>query len=321
MESRNHRWKTDLWIDWCPGCGNFGILTAEVEAFKELGLDPTKTVIVSGIGCSAKIAHYINANGVHTLHGRAIPFAMGIKLANPNLVVVVNGGDGDLLGIGMGHFVALGRRNLDIVIILHNNGVYGLTKGQASPTLRRGIKTKALTKPNIQDAVNPIAVALASGYTFVARSYAFDIEHLKEIIKKAIQHRGSALIDVLQPCVAYNNVYTKEFYEKRIYKLEETPDWDPIVKEPDPEEVEEKVSKAWIKAMEWEEKIPIGIFYWNPHVDSFEERIKAEIPEYLANPPAIQEISDKEGRSIIDLEAFRVLFSKKIIHIKKNFQN
>ncbi|MHA1616659.1 MAG: 2-oxoacid:ferredoxin oxidoreductase subunit beta [Candidatus Njordarchaeales archaeon] len=317
MANKQHNWRTQVWIDWCPGCGNYGILNAEILALRELGLDPTKTVIVSGIGCSAKTPHFINANGVHTLHGRGIPFAMGIKLANPNLTVIVHGGDGDLLGIGMAHFVALGRRNLDITVILHNNGVYGLTKGQASPTLRKGLKTKALTKPNIQDAVNPVAVALATGYTFVARSYAFNTKHLKEIIKKAIQHKGSALIDVLQPCVTYNNIYTKEYYEERIYLLEEEPSWDPVVRKPDEEEVITKLSNAWIKSMEWEDRIPIGIFYQNPYVDTFEERIRNEIPDYFENPPAKQPINTEENLPIIDTNAFKTIFSEKIVKIKK----
>jgi len=162
-------YQSDIWNDWCPGCGDFGIVAAMYRAFSELDLPPEKTVIVSGIGCSGKTPHFVKVNGVHTLHGRAIPFATGIKLANPELTVIVNGGDGDLLGIGVGHFVALGRRNIDLTIILHNNTVYGLTKGQASPTLRRGLRPKALPKPNIQDAVNPISLALASGFTFVAR--------------------------------------------------------------------------------------------------------------------------------------------------------
>lgn len=312
----NHNWKTSLWIDWCPGCGNFGIIMAEIQAFRELGLDPTQTVVVSGIGCSGKTPHYINSNGVHTLHGRAIPFAMGIKLANPNLTVVVNGGDGDLLGIGAGHFVALGRRNLDITVILHNNGVYGLTKGQAAPTLGRGIRTKALAKPNIHDAINPIALALASGYTFVARSYAFDLKHLREIIKKAIKHKGSALVDVLQPCITYNNIYTKEYYEERIYKIEDE-GWDPTVKSLDPEEVEEKLSAAWKKAMEWEKRIPIGIFYENPHVESFEERIQREIPNYLENPPAKQTIMSKDGKTIVTRRDFLRIFKEKIVIINR----
>ncbi|AGK60347.1 2-oxoacid:acceptor oxidoreductase, beta subunit, pyruvate/2-ketoisovalerate family [Archaeoglobus sulfaticallidus PM70-1] len=240
------KYKTDLWIDWCAGCGNFGILSAIYRAFSELNLDPRKTVLVSGIGCSGKIPHFVNVNGVHTLHGRAIPFAVGIKLSNPELTVMVNGGDGDLLGIGAGHFVSLGRKNVDITVILHNNGVYGLTKGQASPTLDYGLKTKALAEANRLYPLNPITLAIVSGYTFVARSYALKPEHLKEIIKKGINHRGSALIEVLQPCVTYNNIHTWKYYSERIYELESDSGLD--------------FSEAIEKSKE-KERIPIGIFY------------------------------------------------------------
>jgi len=315
MVSDPSKWKTDLWIDWCPGCGNFGIVNAEKLAFAELDLDPTKVVVVSGIGCSGKIMQYINANGVHTLHGRAIPFAMGIKLANPELTVLVNGGDGDLLGIGMGHFVALGRRNLDIVVILHNNGVYGLTKGQAAPTLGRGIKTKALAKPNIQDAVNPITVAISSGYTFVARSYAYNIKHLKETIKKAIRHKGAALIDVLQPCVTYNNIYTRQYYENRLYDLSTDPNWDPIVNTANVKEVEMKIEQANKKALEREERIPIGVFYQNSYVPTFEERLKKEIPSYFDSPPAKDAISTDDEKPVINRKFFIEIFKEKVVNV------
>jgi len=178
--------------DWCPGCGDFGILRAEEMAIQELGVDYKKVVLVSGIGCSGKLPHFVSlpVSGVHTLHGRAITFATGIKLANPELEVIVNVGDGDGLGIGAGHFVNAGRRNVDFTVIVHNNGVYGLTKGQASPTLRRGEKTKSLPKPNINDAINVIALALTAGYTFAARTYAYDVKLTKDIIKAAIRHKG-----------------------------------------------------------------------------------------------------------------------------------
>lgn len=142
-EIKPEHFRSPIWNDWCPGCGDFGILSAMYQAFAELKLKPLDLVVVSGIGCSGKTPHYINAGGVHTLHGRALPFAQGIKIANPNLTVVVNVGDGDLLGIGSAHFVAMGRRNIDIVVIMHNNTVYGLTKGQASPTLRLGAHLEA----------------------------------------------------------------------------------------------------------------------------------------------------------------------------------
>jgi len=302
-------YQSDIWNDWCPGCGDFGIVAAMYRAFAELNLPPEKTVVVSGIGCSGKTPHFVKVNGVHTLHGRAIPFATGLKLANPELNVVVNGGDGDLLGIGAGHFVALGRRNIDLTIILHNNTVYGLTKGQASPTLKRGLRPKALPKPNIQDDVNPISLALASGFTFVARGYSMMTEHLKELIKRAIQHKGAALIDVLQPCVTYDNIHTVEYYKKRVYKLEDA-GWNPVVEKI--EEKEEKIIKAWIKSQEYDDKIPIGVFYQDPFTPSFEERIKERIPSYLGTPPSRQKI-DREGKTIIDDEAFKKIFSHYIV--------
>ena len=305
--------RTDVWVDWCPGCGNFGILNATQRAIVELGLEPNKIVIVSGIGCSGKTPHFINVNGVHTLHGRAIPFATGIKIANPELTVIVHGGDGDLLGIGAGHFVALGRRNLDITVVMHNNGIYGLTKGQASPTLFRGEQTKALPKPNIQDAVNPIALALASGYTFVARTYSLNIKHYIETLKMAIQHRGSAFIDVLQPCVVYNDIYTKDFFKERIYVLEED-GWDPIVEPGTPmETIEEKINNAIQKSLEWGDKIPIGIFYMNKAVPEFGERLNTLIDNYTSIPPAKQPIAREDGKPIITNEDFRELFSRYII--------
>ncbi|KUO93705.1 MAG: 2-oxoacid:ferredoxin oxidoreductase subunit beta, partial [Caldivirga sp. JCHS_4] len=241
------------------------------------------------------------------LHGRAIPYAMGVKLADPGLEVVVNGGDGDLLGIGVGHFVSAGRYNVDMTIILHNNGVYGLTKGQASPTLPRNVKTKALPKPNIKDALNPIVLALASGYTFVARSYAYDTRHLKEVIKAAIRHKGLALVDVLQPCPTYNDINTKEWYEKRIRKLEDEK-WDPVVK--DPKEADEKKFRAMEKANEWGDRIYVGIFYQNEHVPTYEERMLSRISNYLELPPAKQAIeADGYSLTVIDsiLEKRRVV--------------
>ena len=317
MASSLARYKTDVWSDWCPGCGDFGIVAAMQKAFAELDLDPAQTVIVSGIGCSSKTPHFINANGVHTLHGRAIPFATGIKLANPSLTVIVNGGDGDLLGIGAGHFVAVGRRNIDITVILHNNQVYGLTKGQASPTLRRWEQVKSLPRPNIQDAVNPIALAIASGFTFVARGYALWVDHLKEIIRAAIRHRGTALVDVLQPCVTYNNLYTADFYKGRLYKLEEEPGWDPVVHENSIEEVEEKIARAWDKALEWGNRIPVGVFYVNPHVETFEDRIAKLNPLYSESPVARQPIAGEDGRPLVGVEEFKKIFGKYIVEVER----
>ena len=207
--------KTTVHNDWCPGCGDFGILNAVQMALAEMNVDPTQAVIVSGIGCSGKVSHFVKTYGVHTLHGRSLPFATGIKLANPNLQVIAEGGDGDGLGIGAGHFVNSGRRNVDMVYIVHDNEVYGLTKGQAAPTMKLGMKTKSLPLPNMNQAINPLMLAIASGYTFVARAYAYDVRHLKDTIIKAVKHKGFAFLDVLQPCPTYNDIQTKEYWAAR----------------------------------------------------------------------------------------------------------
>jgi len=307
-------YRTDVHNDWCPGCGDFGILSAVQMALADLQIPPSKVAIFSGIGCSGKTPHYINAYGIHTLHGRALPYAIGAKLANPELTVIITGGDGDGLGIGVGHFVSAGRRNVDITYILHDNGVYGLTKGQASPTLQRGLKTKSLPRPNINDAINPIAIAICSGYTFVARGYAYDTRHLKEIIKQAINHKGSAFIDVLQPCPTYNDITTKEWFGgedridpetkkpiPRVYKMEEE-GYDGEVKTPDPEEARQKIEQAIRKSFEWGDRIPIGVFYRNPFIPSYEERIASRIPNYFRDYPAKQKIADENGRPLARIE-------------------
>ncbi|MCW4007624.1 MAG: 2-oxoacid:ferredoxin oxidoreductase subunit beta [Candidatus Bathyarchaeota archaeon] len=303
----------EVYADWCPGCGDFGIMNALQMAFAELGLEPHQIVLVSGIGCSGKEAHNVKCYGVHTLHGRTLPFAMGIKVANPNLEVLAIGGDGDGLGIGAGHFVNAGRRNLDMTYIIHNNGVYGLTKGQASPTLRLGVQTKSLPKPNINEAINSIGLAIISGFTFAARSYAYDVRHLKDTIKQAIQHKGLAFIDCLQPCPTYNNVTTKEWYagedrkdasgkpQPRLYKLEET-GFDPVVH--DWAEDFQKKMAALDKAREWGDRIPIGVFYKNELEPTFQDRLTSRIPFYMQRPPAKQKLCDENGFSTVDLSEF-----------------
>jgi 2-oxoglutarate ferredoxin oxidoreductase subunit beta len=312
--------KTDVFADWCPGCGDFGIMTALQMALAELGLQPHQVVLVSGIGCSGKEAHNVKAYGVHTLHGRTLPFATGIKVANPDLEVIAIGGDGDGLGIGAGHFVNTGRRNLDITYIIHDNGVYGLTKGQASPTLKLGVKTKAIPKPNINQALNPIALAIITGYTFVARSYAYDVQHLKDTIIEGIRHKGLAFIDVLQPCPTYNDINTKEWYagedrkdsetgkaKSRLYKLTDV-GYQPIVQKED-DDFTKKIA-ALNKAQEWGDRIPIGVFYKNELEPTFLERINHRIPFYMTNPPAKQVIGDAAGVSNADLtEMFEELMT------------
>jgi len=302
---------TEVHVDWCPGCGDFGILRTIQMALAELRLEPHRVALVSGIGCSAKTIHYVRTYGVHTLHGRALPFATGIKLANPNLKVLCVSGDGDGLGIGGGHFVNAGRRNLDMLYVIHDNGVYGLTKGQAAPTLKLGVQTKSLAHPNINDAVNPIWLALAAGATWVARGYSYDVKHLRDLIVQGIQHKGYAFLDVLQPCPTYNDINTKEWYGgedrkemnagralPRVYKMEDE-DFDPVVR--DASEIENKATQALEKALEWGDRIPIGVFYRNGLVPTYEERIQQRIPAYFEKPPSLQRIAGPHGEPLTDL--------------------
>jgi 2-oxoglutarate ferredoxin oxidoreductase subunit beta len=282
-------------------------------ALADMALEPHNVVIVSGVGNAAKLPHFVKANGVHTLHGRLLPFAMGIKVANPHLEVIGVGGDGDGLGIGAGHFVNAGRRNIDMCYLLHNNGVYGLTKGQASPTLKLGVQTKSLPNPNINDAINPVALAVTAGYTFVARSYAFDLNHLKNTIIQGIQHKGLALVEILQPCPPYNDINTKDWYsgedrkdangkpQPRLYKLEESALT--LVVHDEGELFKKKVA-AMEKAQEWGDRIPIGVFFQNPLEPTFQDRFTKRIPFYLENPPAKQQLKDENGASNVDLSAF-----------------
>ena len=305
-------YKTDVHNDWCAGCGDFGITNSVQMALADLQIPRHKASIFSGIGCSGKTSHFINVNGIHTLHGRVLTFAQGAKIANPELTVIAIGGDGDGLGIGAGHFVAAGRRDVDMTYIIFNNGVYGLTKGQASPTLKLGLKTKSLPTSNINYAVNPIALAIASGFTFVARGYAYDVRHLKELIKAAIKHNGLAFLDVLQPCPTYNDINTRDWYAgitdlddasrkatPRIYKLEDT-GYDPVVHYSEEAELNEKITQAMIKSTEGDYKIPIGVFYQNSIISSYDQRIADHIPNYIENPPAAQPI-EKNGKAITNI--------------------
>jgi 2-oxoglutarate ferredoxin oxidoreductase subunit beta len=296
-------YKTDIHNDWCPGCGDFGILNAIQMALADMQVPLHRATIFSGIGCSGKTPHFIHTYGIHTLHGRVLPFAQGAKLSNPDLEVLAVGGDGDGLGIGAGHFVSSGRRNVDMVYIIFNNGVYGLTKGQASPTLKLGMKTKSLSQPNVSNSVNPIALALVAGFTFIARGYSYDVRHLKDLIRKAVEHKGLAFLDILQPCPTYNDINTKEWFQgldnvdpetgkqmPRTYKLEDT-EYDGVIHEP--EEINTKIAQVIERSNEWGSKIPIGIFYQNEHIPTYQERIVARIPNYMEYPPSKQDISDE----------------------------
>ncbi len=288
--------------DWCPGCGDFGILAALQQALAKLGRKPHEVVVVGGIGCSGKAQYYVNAYGVHTLHGRPLPYATGIKLANPKLTVVVVSGDGDSLAIGAGHFVNGGRRNVDLTYIMFNNEVYGLTKGQASPTLPLGLQTKSLPEPNMQGKINPLMLAFTSGYTWIGRGYALKVRQLADLIAEAIAHPGLAFLDVLQPCPTYNNLHTKEWYDERVYSIQDE-GYDPVIPEDaDEATVQEKLLQFAAKAYEWGDRIPTGVFLVNRSVPTFEERLAQRIPNYFQAPPALRPIADAEGKSLARLE-------------------
>jgi len=284
-------YKAEIHNDWCPGCGDFGILSAVQMALGKLQIPPHRTAIVSGIGCSGKLPHYMHTYAFHTLHGRAIPAATALKLANHDLTVIAVGGDGDGYGIGAGHFVNGGRRNLDITYVVMNNDVYALTKGQAAPTIQKGMRTKSMPEESIMEAINPILLALASGYTFVARGYALDIKSLADLIAQGIQHKGSALIDVLQTCPTYNDLHTKSYYaeqvnaQPRLYKLEET-DYDPVVHDPDdPVEMAQKKAQALVKSQEPGGRIALGVYY-KLEVPTYIDYLKNKIPGLNENPLA-----------------------------------
>lgn len=234
---------------WCLGCGNYGIWNSLKKTFVKLKLMPYEILIVYGIGCSGNGTNYIRTYAFHSLHGRALPVATGAKLANHKLNVLIMGGDGDGVGIGGNHFIHTCRRNIDMTYILHNNKVYGLTTGQTAPTSDRGFRTKSTPSGVLERPVDPVALALISGATFVARGFSGDTGHLMDIMRKAIKHKGFSFIEVLQPCVTFNKINTYDFYRGRIYKLEELKDYD-----------KSNLYEAIKKSME-EERIPTGIFY------------------------------------------------------------
>jgi 2-oxoglutarate ferredoxin oxidoreductase subunit beta len=247
---------------WCPGCGNFGILKALNKALVELGIEPHKVLLVSGIGQAGKLPHYTRGNVFNSLHGRPVPPAIGAKIANPTLVVIAISGDGDAYGEGGNHFIHAARRNHDITYLVHNNQVYGLTKGQASPTSDAGFITKT-TPYGATNPVNPIALAIVSGASFVGRSFAGDVGHLTDLIKNGIAHKGFALIDVLQPCVSFNHKNTFQWYRERVYKLEDEDGYDPGNKK-----------MALEKSLEWGEEIPIGVIY-SKELPVYEDQLPA----------------------------------------------
>src|SRR5438128_8980186 len=212
--------------DWCPGCGDFGVLKAVKMAAGKAGVVPKDLVVISGIGCSSNLPGYVHAYGVHSLHGRAVAVATGVRLANIDLKVVITGGDGDGYGIGIGHFIHAMRRNLDLTYVVMDNQIYGLTTGQASPTTMKEVRTKSTPLGNVELPINPIALALVSGATYIARGFSGENKHLADLFAGAVAHKGFSLVDVFSPCVTYNKINTYDYFRKRNYKLEVEPGYD-----------------------------------------------------------------------------------------------
>jgi 2-oxoglutarate ferredoxin oxidoreductase subunit beta len=249
-------------IAWCPGCGNYQIIKSVKEALSELNLDNNNTVLVSGIGQAAKTPQYINASFFNGLHGRALPAAAAIKASNPDLTVIVESGDGDMYGEGGNHFIHTIRRNINITSIVHNNMIYGLTKGQASPTTQKGMTTTLQVYGVINEPFNPIAVTVSLGASFVARAFSGDTAQTKEIIKKAILHKGYSIVDIFQPCVSFNRINNFKWFKENTYYLDES--YNPS------NQVE-----AFKKSIE-KDKYPLGIIFINKErIKTFEEQLPA----------------------------------------------
>jgi 2-oxoglutarate/2-oxoacid ferredoxin oxidoreductase subunit beta len=241
--------KSEVKPDWCPGCGDFGVLNSLQKACADLDLNPHEVMVVSGIGCSSNLPGFFNSYGMHTLHGRSLAVAQGTKLANSDMTVIATGGDGDGYGIGVGHFVHAIRRNIDMTYIVMDNQIYGLTTGQTSPTTEKAVKTKSTPGGNLESPLSPLALSIAGGASFVARGFSGDPVHLSELFKKAIQHKGFAHIDVFSPCVTFNKTNTYSYFKQKVYKLED--------EKHDPQDLEAAMKKAY----EWGERIPIGVLY------------------------------------------------------------
>ncbi len=268
--------------DWCPGCGDFGVLAAFQKALVELQIQPHDVVTISGIGCSSNTPGYVSTFGMHTLHGRALAVATGVKLGNHHLHVVVTGGDGDGFGIGGNHFIHTMRRNVDLLYIVMDNQIYGLTTGQTSPTSRVGMKTKSMPFGNIEEPVNPVSLALAAGATFVARGYSADQKHLTDLFKQGLMHKGFAFVDVFSPCVTYNHDNTYQWFRPRVKKLEDDASYDPS-----------DWHAAMGRAQMWGDEIPIGKFFHRtdlPSLHANEPVLAADVPLAHLDPRIAPEL-------------------------------
>jgi 2-oxoglutarate ferredoxin oxidoreductase subunit beta len=259
QEPTAEAYKGKIHPDWCPGCGDFSVLSALQKALLELKLEPHKVITISGIGCSSNLPGFINTYGMHTLHGRSLAVATGVKLGNHEMKVIVTGGDGDGFGIGGNHFLHTMRRNVDLTYIVMDNQIYGLTTGQISPTSVKGMKTKSTPEGSVENPINPIPLAMIGGATYVARGYSAKLKHLIELFKGAIMHEGFALVDVFSPCVTYNLDNTYQWFKPRIKILEEEGH--------DPTDFHAALDKGYL----WGEEIPIGLFWRRTDLPTLEQ--------------------------------------------------
>jgi 2-oxoglutarate ferredoxin oxidoreductase subunit beta len=275
--------KSDTKPTWCPGCGDFGVVAAVEMALKRLKIPSHQVVIVSGIGCSSNLPHFLSSYGFHAIHGRSLPVAEGIRWANHGLTVLATGGDGDGFGIGAGHFIHTMRRNVDMTYVTMDNQIYGLTTGQASPTSMMGQKTKSTPAGVIENPIDPISLALAAGATYIARAFSGDVKQMADLVAGGIQHKGFAFIDAMSPCVTYNKINTFDWFRQRVYKLENS-GHDPT-----------DIVQAWQRSLEWGDKVPTGLFY------KADKPTYEDLEEVLTAGPLASQPSGLKGReSLLD---------------------
>ncbi|MEI2663812.1 2-oxoacid:ferredoxin oxidoreductase subunit beta [Rossellomorea sp. LJF3] len=256
--------------NWCPGCGDFSVQAAIQRASANVGLDPEQLAVVSGIGCSGRISGYINSYGFHGIHGRSLPIAQGLKMANKDLTVIASGGDGDGFAIGLGHTIHAIRRNVDVTYIVMDNQIYGLTKGQTSPRSSAGFKTKSTPQGSIEQALSPMEMALSAGATFVAQSFSSDLKELTALIEAGLNHKGFSLINVFSPCVTYNKINTYDWFKENLTKLADVEGYDPSNRE-----------QAMNTLME-KDGLVTGLIYQNNEQPSYQDLVSGYSEEPLS---------------------------------------
>ncbi len=282
------KFKSKIAPDWCPGCGDFGVLTSLQKACATVGLDSKDVMTVSGIGCSSNLPGFFGSYGMHTLHGRSVAVAQGVKFGNPDLNVIITGGDGDGYGIGIGHFIHAMRRNVNVTYIVMNNQIYGLTTGQCSPTTDLHTQTKSTPEGSIENPLNPVQLALVSGATFIARAFSGSADQMTDIMAQAIKHKGFSLVDCFSPCVTYNKVNTYPWFRERVYNLQEDGhdkgNWDAAMK----------------KSQELNTRVATGIYY-QTSLPTYEE----QEPAYKFGPPAKQKLGLNAEDSAALVKSFK----------------